>query len=153
MTTCRARIVAALCYEYLYWRRLCVCHSTSNLYNAEYHQNFLKIAIGIAPGETVMKPARPRVPVQAASPDPNKPATNSQKVSSSRYEWEQDVRAAQAYQPPHNRRSATANYGPAGAFSAYCRSLAARLKSWFARWFSSDTNFFDNDDDASPSAA
>ena len=101
-----------------------------------------------------MKPATPGVPVQAASPDPNEPATNSEKVSSSRYEWEQEARAAQAHQPPqHQRSTATANHAPSDAFSAYSRSLVARLKNWFARWFSSDSNFFDNDDDASPSAA
>ena len=79
----------------------------------------------------------PNVPVQAAQG----PAAKAQKVRSSRYEWE--------------GKSNNENEKAAGASR---RSLLASAKAWLRKFFSGDRgdgnrSFFDNDDDASPSAA
>jgi hypothetical protein len=79
----------------------------------------------------------PSVPVQAAQA----PAAKAQKVRSSRYEWES--------------KSNNENEKAAGASR---RSLLASVKALLRRFFSGDRgpgnrSFFDNDDDASPSAA
>jgi hypothetical protein len=81
----------------------------------------------------------PNVPVQAAPG----PAAKAQKVRSSRYEWES--------------KSNNENE-KAGASTASRRSLLASAKAVLRKFFSGDRgpgnrSFFDNDDDASPSAA
>ncbi len=77
------------------------------------------------------------VPVQAA----HGPAAKAQKVRSSRYEWE--------------GKSGNENEKAAGASR---RSLLASARAMWKNLFSgnrgtSNRSFFDNDDDASPSAA
>jgi len=72
------------------------------------------------------------------------PATKAQKVRSSRYEWE--------------GKSSNENEKVAGASSSSRRSLLASARALLKRFFSGDRGpenrgFFDNDDDASPSAA
>ena len=79
----------------------------------------------------------PNVPVQAAQG----PAAKAQKVRSSRYEWEGE--------------SNNENEKAAGASR---RTLLASAKAWLRKLFAGDRgdgnrSFFDNDDDASPSAA
>ena len=79
----------------------------------------------------------PKVPVQAA----RVPAVKAQKVRSSRYEWES--------------KSNSENEKVAGAAR---RSLLDSAKALLRKFFSGDRrtdngSFFDNDDDASPSAA
>jgi hypothetical protein len=79
----------------------------------------------------------PNVPVHAAQG----PAAKAQKVRSSRYEWE--------------GKSNNENEKAAGASR---RSLLASAKALLGKLFSGnrgtgDRSFFDNDDDASPSAA
>ena len=83
------------------------------------------------------KQEAPKVPVQAAQG----PAAKAQKVRSSRYEWES--------------KSNNENEKAAGASR---RSLLASAKAWLRKLFAGDRgdgnrSFFDNDDDASPSAA
>ncbi|HEY2360400.1 MAG TPA: hypothetical protein VGK36_04755 [Candidatus Angelobacter sp.] len=82
----------------------------------------------------------PNVPVHAAQG----PAAKAQKVRSSRYEWE--------------GKSNNENEKAAGASGASRRSLLASAKALLRNLFSGnrgtgDRSFFDNDDDASPSAA
>lgn len=79
----------------------------------------------------------PTVPVQAGQG----PAAKAQKVRSSRYEWE-----------------SKSNNENEKAASASRRSLLASAKAVLRRFFSGNRgpqnrSFFDNDDDASPSAA
>jgi hypothetical protein len=86
------------------------------------------------------KSKTPNVPVQAASG----PAGKAQKVRSSRYEWES--------------KSNNENEKAAGASGASRRSLLTSARAMLRRVFSgnraeSTRSFFDNDDDASPSAA
>jgi hypothetical protein len=86
------------------------------------------------------KQETPVVPVQAVQ----SPAAKAQKVRSSRYEWES--------------KSANENEKAAGASGASRRSLLAYAKTILKKLFSGDRgtgnrSFFDNDDDASPSAA
>jgi len=83
------------------------------------------------------KQETPKVPVQAAPG----PAAKAQKVRSSRYEWES--------------KSNNENEKAAGASR---RSLLASAKAWLRKLFAGDRgdgnrSFFDNDDDASRSAA
>jgi len=82
----------------------------------------------------------PQVAIQATPAA----ATKAQKVRSSRYEWE--------------GKSNSENETAAGASGASRRSLIASAKAILKKFFSGDRgtgnrNFFDNDDDASPSAA
>jgi hypothetical protein len=82
----------------------------------------------------------PNVPIQAN----HGPVGKAQKVRSSRYEWE--------------GKSNTENEKAAGASSASRRSLLVSIKAvlkFFAgnRGTEDRRSFFDNDDDASPSAA
>lgn len=83
----------------------------------------------------------PNVPVQAS----HGPAGKVQKVRSSRYEWE--------------GKSSNENENAAGAATASGRSLLAPVKAFLKKLFAGNRgtqdrrNFFDNDDDASPSAA
>jgi len=82
----------------------------------------------------------PIVPVQAGQG----PAAKAQKVRSSRYEWES--------------KSNNENEKAAGASGASRRSLLASARAMLRKFFSRDRgtgnrSFFDNDDDASPSAA
>jgi hypothetical protein len=86
------------------------------------------------------KSQTPNVPVQAAQ----SPAGKAQKVRSSRYEWES--------------KSNNENEKAAGASGASRRSLLASAKAMLRNLFSGNRgqdnrSFFDNDDDASPSAA
>jgi hypothetical protein len=86
------------------------------------------------------KQETPIVPVQAA----HGPAAKAQKVRSSRYEWES--------------KSSNENEKAAGPPSASRRSLLAFAKAILKKLFAGDRgtgnrSFFDNDDDASPSAA
>ena len=83
------------------------------------------------------KSQTPNVPVQAA---PGK----AQKVRSSRYEWES--------------KSNNENEKAAGASAVSRRSLLASARAMLRNLFSGNhgqdnRSFFDNDDDASPSAA
>jgi hypothetical protein len=83
------------------------------------------------------KSQTPNVPVQAAQ----SPAGKAQKVRSSRYEWES--------------KSNNENEKAAGASR---RSLLGSAKAMLRKFFSGNRgqdsrSFFDNDDDASPSAA
>jgi len=89
---------------------------------------------------TQRKQEAPKVPVQAAQG----PAAKAQKVRSSRYEWE--------------GKSNNENEKAAGASGASRRSFLASAKAILKKFFSGDRgpgkrSFFDNDDDASPSAA
>jgi hypothetical protein len=82
----------------------------------------------------------PQVPIQAAPG----PAGKAQKVRSSRYEWES--------------KSNNENEKAAGASGASRRSLLASARAMLRKFFSvnrgtRNRSFFDNDDDASPSAA
>jgi hypothetical protein len=83
----------------------------------------------------------PNVPVQAN----HGPVGKAQKVRSSRYEWE--------------GKSNNENEKAASASSASRRSLIASIKLILNKFFAGNResedrrNFFDNDDDASPSAA
>ena len=82
----------------------------------------------------------PQVAIQATPVAAGK----AQKVRSSRYEWE--------------GKSNSENETAAGASGASRRSLIASAKAILKKFFSGDRgtgnrNFFDNDDDASPSAA
>lgn len=86
------------------------------------------------------KQEAPKVPVQAAQGA----AAKAQKVRSSRYEWES--------------KSNNENEKAAGASGVSRRSLLASAKAILKKLFSGDRgdgnrSFFDNDDDASPSAA
>jgi hypothetical protein len=86
------------------------------------------------------KKETPSVPVQAAQ----SPAAKAQKVRSSRYEWES--------------KSNNENEKAAGASGASRRSFLASAKAVLRKLFLGDRgpgnrSFFDNDDDASPSAA
>jgi hypothetical protein len=81
------------------------------------------------------KQEAPAVPGQAVSAAPAKKA---EKVRSSRYEWES--RTGEAETPAPQSNSARS-------------SVPARLVMWFKKLFSADRNFFDKDDDATPSAA
>ena len=78
------------------------------------------------------KKESPNVPVQSA----RGPAGKVQKVRSSRYEWE----------------SKSNNEKAAGASGASRRSLLDSAKAMLRKFFSGSCGFFDNDDDASPSA-
>jgi hypothetical protein len=73
-------------------------------------------------------------PVQAAPGA----TTKVQKVRSSRYEWE--------HKPNENEKAAAASKASIG-------SLMASIGAWLKKFFSAGRGFFDNDDDASPSAA
>jgi hypothetical protein len=73
-------------------------------------------------------------PVQAAAGAANR----AEKVRSSRYEWEG--------QTHENEKSS-------GASSASRRSLLASARAWLKKFFFAGRGLFDNDDDASPSAA
>ena len=77
----------------------------------------------------------PKVPVQAGPG----PAAKAQKVRSSRYEWES--------------KSGNENEKAAGVSGASRRSLVESAKAMLRKFFSGSRGFFDNDDDASPSAA
>jgi hypothetical protein len=66
------------------------------------------------------------------------PATNAEKVRSSRYEWEKNGN--------ENDRTASGS-GVAG------KSLLSSVRNWLKKLFSANHSFFDNDDDATPSAA
>ena len=73
------------------------------------------------------------VPVQAGQG----PAAKVQKVRSSRYEWE----------------GKSGNENEKAASSGARRSLLDSAKAILRKFFSGNRGFFDNDDDASPSAA
>lgn len=78
------------------------------------------------------------VPVQAGQ----RPAAKAQKVRSSRYEWE----------------GKSGNENDKAASSGARRSLLASARAILRKFFSANRgtgnrSFFDNDDDASPSAA
>ena len=81
------------------------------------------------------KSETPNVPVQAAPG----PAAKAQKVRSSRYEWES--------------KTNTESEKAAGASGASRRSLLDSARALLRKFFSGNRGFFDNDDDASPSAA
>jgi hypothetical protein len=86
------------------------------------------------------KQETPIVPVQAAQG----PAAKAQKVRSSRYEWES--------------KSNNDNEKAAGASGASRRSFLASAKAILKKFFAGERgtgnrSVFDNDDDASPSAA
>ena len=86
------------------------------------------------------KTETPKVPVQAGPG----PAAKAQKVRSSRYEWES--------------KSGNENEKAAGASGMSRRSLLASAKAFLVKFFlgnrrQESRSFFDNDDDASPSAA
>jgi hypothetical protein len=86
------------------------------------------------------KSQTPNVPVQAAQ----SPAGKAQKVRSSRYEWES--------------KSNNENEKASGASGVSRRSLLASARAMLRNLFSGNRgqdnrSFFDNDDDASPSAA
>jgi hypothetical protein len=86
------------------------------------------------------KKEQPNVPVQAGQGR----STKAEKVRSSRYEWE--------------AKSSNENEKAAGASGASRRSLLGSVKALLKKLFSGDRGpgnhgFFDNDDDASPSAA
>jgi hypothetical protein len=76
-------------------------------------------------------PATPGQTVSAA------PAT-AEKVRSSRYEWE---------------RKTGENETPASQEKPVRNSLMTRLAAWLKKFFSVGRDFFDKDDDATPSAA
>jgi hypothetical protein len=82
----------------------------------------------------------PQIAIQTAPG----PLTKAQKVRSSRYEWES--------------KSNNENEKAAGASGASRRSLLASARAMLRNLFSGNRgtrnrSFFDNDDDASPSAA
>jgi len=77
----------------------------------------------------------PQVAIQAVPG----PAAKAQKVRSSRYEWE--------------GKSNSENETAAGAAGASRRSLLDSARALLRKFFSGNRGFFDNDDDASPSAA
>jgi hypothetical protein len=77
----------------------------------------------------------PQVTIQAVPG----PAAKAQKVRSSRYEWES--------------KSNSENDKAAGASGASRRSILESAKALLRKFFSGNRGFFDNDDDASPSAA
>ena len=77
----------------------------------------------------------PQVTIQAVPG----PAVKAQKVRSSRYEWES--------------KTNTESEKAAGASGASRRSLVESAKTMLRKLFSGSRGFFDNDDDASPSAA
>jgi len=77
----------------------------------------------------------PQVTIQAVPG----PAAKAQKVRSSRYEWES--------------KSNSENEKAAGASGAARRSLLDSARALLRKFFSGNRGFFDNDDDASPSAA
>ena len=79
------------------------------------------------------KQEKPSDPVQAAQG----PAAKAQKVRSSRYEWE----------------GKSGNDNEKAAASGSRRSLLDSAKAILRKFFSGNRGFFDNDDDASPSAA
>jgi hypothetical protein len=81
------------------------------------------------------KQEAPAIPGQAVSAAPAKKA---EKVRSSRYEWESKTGENEAAAP--QARLARS-------------SLMASLRTWFKKFFSSSRDFFDKDDDATPSAA
>jgi hypothetical protein len=86
------------------------------------------------------KTETPNVPVQAAPG----PAAKAQKVRSSRYEWES--------------KSNNENEKAVGTSGASRRSLLDSARAILRKFLSGDRgpgnrSFFDNDDDASPSAA
>jgi hypothetical protein len=62
----------------------------------------------------------------------------AEKIRSSRFEWE--------------AKSGEAD-NPRGEPNAARRSLMASFAGWLTKWFSGGHDFFDNDDDATPSAA
>lgn len=72
------------------------------------------------------------------TPAPGGATKKAEKVRSSRYEWETKSEG--------NDNSSAAGAAP-GA------SLMASLGRWLKRLFSDGRGFFDNDDDATPSAA
>ena len=79
------------------------------------------------------------VPLISGSGEAQAPATKRvEKIRSSRYEWEANTGETD------NRR---------GEPNAARRSLMASLAGWLTKLFSDSRNFFDNDDDATPSAA
>jgi len=77
----------------------------------------------------------PQVTIQASPAAAGK----AQKVRSSRYEWES--------------KSNSENEKAAGASGASRRSLLDSARALLRKFFSGNRGFFDNDDDASPSAA
>jgi hypothetical protein len=77
----------------------------------------------------------PQIAIQTAPG----PLTKAQKVRSSRYEWES--------------KSNSENEKADGASGASRRSLLDSAKAMLRKFFSGSRGFFDNDDDASPSAA
>ena len=77
----------------------------------------------------------PQVTIQATPG----PAVKAQKVRSSRYEWE--------------TKSNSENEKAAGVSGASRRSLLDSARALLRKFFSGNRGFFDNDDDASPSAA
>jgi hypothetical protein len=81
------------------------------------------------------KQEAPAIPGQAVSAAP---ANNAEKVRSSRYEWES---------------KAGDHETPAPQSKPVRNSLLAWLVMWLKKMFSTDRNFFDKDDDATPSAA
>jgi len=72
------------------------------------------------------------IPVTAAPGQ----AKNSEKVRSSRYEWEK--------RPEDHRKEIGKGAG---------QSLMTTLKSWLRRFLATNNRFFDNDDDRTASAA
>jgi hypothetical protein len=106
------------------------------------HQKFR--TTGIKELETLLinepKNQSPNVPVQAGQG----PVTKAQKVRSSRYEWE--------------GKNSSENEKNAGASATSRRSLLTSAKTLLKKFFAGNRGpgnrgFFDNDDDASPSAA
>jgi hypothetical protein len=81
------------------------------------------------------KQEAPAIPGQAVSAAPAKKA---EKVRSSRFEWES--KAGDHETPAPQSKSAR-------------NSLLTLLATWLKKLFSIDRNFFDKDDDATPSAA
>jgi hypothetical protein len=77
----------------------------------------------------------PKVPIQAGP----RPAAKAQKVRSSRYEWES--------------KSNNENEKAVGTSGSARRSLLDSARAILRKFFSGNRGFFDNDDDASPSAA
>jgi hypothetical protein len=80
------------------------------------------------------KQEAPAIPGQAVSAAPAK----AEKVRSSRYEWESKPGD---HEPPAPQSKSARN------------SLLTGLVTWLKKLFSTDRNFFDKDDDATPSAA
>jgi len=65
-------------------------------------------------------------------------SSRAEKVRSSRYEWE---------------GKSNENGNAAGAANGARRSILSSIKIWLKKLNAGNSNFFDNDDDASPSAA